>query len=116
MKIGELAQRTGVSERSLRYYEELRLIDPGRTCGGHRVFDASDAERVIRIQEFFAAGLCSRKIRELLPMVIDPAVKRGELQALLEVERQRLRKTIRHVTGELENLEDLIRTLVSVEG
>ncbi len=111
MKIGELARLTGVSERSLRYYEELHLITPARTYGGHRVFAASDVERVIRIQELFAAGLCSRKIGELLPLVAEPAAHRTELRTLLEVERRRLHEIVRHATGELENLEDLIGTL-----
>ena len=50
--IGEAAARTGVSERALRYYQELELITPsGRTPGGMRRYSESDLARVTRIRE-----------------------------------------------------------------
>jgi DNA-binding transcriptional MerR regulator len=62
MRIGELARRTGVSERSLRCYEEQGLLTAERTRGGHRDYPDAAVDRVIRIQELFAAGLHSSKI------------------------------------------------------
>ena len=67
MKIGELSRRTAVSERSLRYYEEQGLLEPERTPGGHRTYAEWAVDRVIHIQELYAAGLPSTQIRELLP-------------------------------------------------
>ena len=50
--IGEAAARTGVSERALRYYQELELITPsGRTPGGMRRYSETDLARVTRIRE-----------------------------------------------------------------
>ena len=69
MRIGELARRTGVSERSLRYYEQQGLLAAGRTAGGQREYPEEAADRVIRIQELFAAGLHSKKIGRLLPCI-----------------------------------------------
>ena len=71
MRIGELARRTGVSERSLRYYEQRGLLASERTAGGHRDYPERAVERVIRIQELFAAGLHSAKIAQLLPCMRD---------------------------------------------
>ncbi|MGY0018869.1 MerR family transcriptional regulator [Streptomyces sp. cg35] len=71
MRIGELAQRTAVSERSLRYYEQQGLLTADRTPGGHRSYPDSAVARVVRIQELFAAGLCSAKIAQLLPCTRD---------------------------------------------
>lgn len=71
MRIGELAKRTGVSERSLRYYEKQGLLAADRTRGGHRDYPESAVDRVIRIQELFAAGLSSSKIYQLLPCTRD---------------------------------------------
>ncbi|NBM20755.1 MerR family transcriptional regulator [Streptomyces sp. GC420] len=71
MRIGELARRTAVSERSLRYYEQQGLLTAGRTPGGHRSYPESAVDRVVRIQELLAAGLCSSKIAELLPCIRD---------------------------------------------
>lgn len=71
MRIGELARRTGVSERSLRYYEQEGLLSAGRTPGGHREYAEGAADRVARIQTLYAAGLCSEKIAKLLPCMRD---------------------------------------------
>lgn len=71
MRIGELAERTGVSVRSLRYYEQQRLLVPERTDGGQRVYVEAAVDRVRRIQELLAAGLSSKKIAELLPCMRD---------------------------------------------
>jgi DNA-binding transcriptional MerR regulator len=71
MRIGELARRTGVSERSLRYYEKQGLLAAERTPGGHRDYAETAVNRVNRIQELFAAGLSSVKIEQLLPCMRD---------------------------------------------
>jgi DNA-binding transcriptional MerR regulator len=71
MRIGELARRTGVSERSLRYYEQQGLLRADRTSGGHREYPERAVDRVIRIQELFAAGLRSKRIAQLLPCMRD---------------------------------------------
>jgi DNA-binding transcriptional MerR regulator len=49
--IGAAATRLGVSERALRYYQQLGLIDPCTTPGGLRRYCADDLARVARIRE-----------------------------------------------------------------
>ena len=39
--IGDVARRTGVTERTLRYYEELGLLAPARDGGGRRQYDGA---------------------------------------------------------------------------
>jgi DNA-binding transcriptional MerR regulator len=67
VRIGELSRRTGVSIRSLRYYEEQNLLHPERSTGGYRVFDDADVDRVRRIQVLLSAGLGTRRIEYVLP-------------------------------------------------
>ncbi|MBH1933486.1 MerR family transcriptional regulator [Streptomyces sp. AV19] len=69
MRIGELAERTGVSVRLLRYYEEQGLLVPERTSGGHRSYGADAPPAVRRIRRLLDAGLPTRVIREVLPCV-----------------------------------------------
>ncbi|MER6690579.1 MerR family transcriptional regulator [Streptomyces minutiscleroticus] len=73
MRIGELAARTGVSVRSLRYYEEQGLLTSARSAGGQRHYTDAEVERVAFIQHLYAAGLSSRTIVELLPCVDSPS-------------------------------------------
>jgi DNA-binding transcriptional MerR regulator len=67
MQIGEIAERTGVAQRLLRYYEERGLLTPRRTGAGHRTFDESDVPRVEIIRALLAAGLNTATIRIVLP-------------------------------------------------
>jgi DNA-binding transcriptional MerR regulator len=52
LRIGEVAARAGVSCRTLRYYEELRLLAPsGHSAGGARRYTEDDLARLLRIRE-----------------------------------------------------------------
>jgi DNA-binding transcriptional MerR regulator len=67
--IGELAQRTGVSQRSLRYYEQQGLLSAGRDVHGYRRYGPDSVRAVARIRALLAAGLSTDVIREVLPCV-----------------------------------------------
>ncbi|MEU2874585.1 MerR family transcriptional regulator [Streptomyces olivoreticuli] len=113
MRIGELAERTGVSERSLRYYEKQGLLTAERTPGGHREFEDWAVERVIRVQALFAAGLNSMKIGHLLPCMRDvdggPSERAtGRLLSELAEERQRIDRTIADLVRSREVLDEVI--------
>lgn len=71
MRIGELARRTGVSERALRYYEEQGLLTPERRPSGYRVYRDEHVPAVRRIRILLAAGLSTAQIQECLPCIVD---------------------------------------------
>lgn len=71
MRIGELARRTGVTERALRYYEEQNLLKPARLPSGYRDYAPSDVETVSHVRSLLAAGLPSHLIADLLPCMVD---------------------------------------------
>ncbi|MDQ1050382.1 MerR family transcriptional regulator [Streptomyces sp. V4I2] len=83
MRIGELAKRSGVSVRALRYYEEQRLLDADRTSGGQRDYADGAVDRVRLIQQLYAAGLSSKTIVELLPCVDTGKATESMLDRLL---------------------------------
>ncbi|MEF9982479.1 MAG: MerR family transcriptional regulator, partial [Glutamicibacter sp.] len=60
MRIGELANRTGVPTRMLRYYEEQGLITPLRLENGYRDYDEYLVERVLKIRRLLDSGVPSR--------------------------------------------------------
>jgi DNA-binding transcriptional MerR regulator len=52
LRIGEVAERVGVSTRTVRYYEEVGLLDPSsRSPGGTRRYGERDVARLLRIRE-----------------------------------------------------------------
>ncbi|MBY8876053.1 MerR family transcriptional regulator [Actinacidiphila acidipaludis] len=105
MRIGELATRTGVSVRSLRYYEEQGLLASVRSSSGQRHYTDQEVERVTFIQRLYAAGLSSRTIAALLPCVDAPSKENSD--AALErmaLERERLSQ---HITDLLQTRDSL---------
>ena len=67
MLIGQLASATGVTAKTLRYYESENLLhEPGRTDNGYRDYPAETVDRVVFIREAQGAGLTLRQIREVL--------------------------------------------------
>ncbi|WP_199439786.1 MerR family transcriptional regulator [Umezawaea beigongshangensis] len=113
MRIGELARRTGVSERSLRYYEQQGLLSAERTPGGQREYHERAVDRVVRIQELFAAGLHSKKIAQLLPCMRDTdggpsPVATPRLVAELAAERDRIDRTVAGLLNSRDVLDEVI--------
>ena len=67
LKIGEFAELVGTNLRTLRYYEELGLIEPAeRSAGGFRYYRPTDVNRVHLIRDLQDLGLHLDRIRELL--------------------------------------------------
>lgn len=67
MLIGQLAKRTGTSERLLRYYESVGLLTSVRHANGYRDYDEAAEQTVGRIRALLAAGLSTSLIRQVLP-------------------------------------------------
>lgn len=66
LNIGELARRTGVSIRSLRYYEVKQLLTPQRGENRYRFYDHTAVERVKTIQFYLSLGLTTNEIFDIL--------------------------------------------------
>ncbi|GAB17296.1 putative MerR family transcriptional regulator [Gordonia effusa NBRC 100432] len=102
IRIGELSRRTGVSVRSLRYYEQQMMLVSERTPGGHREYPEAAVDRVILIQQLFAAGLHSTKIAQLLPCMRAPEGRPNE---------QATPRLVDELTAECRRIESMIRDL-----
>lgn len=108
MRIGELASRSGVSVRSLRYYEEQGMLGAERNPGGQRHFPEPAVERVALIRHLFAAGLSSRTIAELM-VYIDARVSTPRSRTRLAAERDRIEAQIADLTAARDRLDEVIR-------
>ncbi|MFJ8107885.1 MerR family transcriptional regulator [Streptomyces sp. NPDC096132] len=109
MRIGELAARTGVSVRSLRYYEEQGLLVSTRSGGGQRHYTEDDIDRVDFIQRLYVAGLSSRTIMELMPCRDAPSDENSDsaLERMAQ-ERDRLSTHIKELLRTRDSLDGLI--------
>jgi DNA-binding transcriptional MerR regulator len=69
--ISELAQKTGVSLRSLRYYEEKQLLKPNGLDNGYRQYREIDMEQIRMIQLYLSMGLKTNEIADLFHGVVN---------------------------------------------
>jgi len=68
LQIGEVAERTGVTQRTLRFYEEKGLLKPpSRMDGGFRLYSEEDVERVEQIRQLQRLlGFSLAEIKEMV--------------------------------------------------
>ena len=115
MRIGELAARTGLSTKALRYYESIGVLpEPARTAGGYRDYSMAALDVVRFVRSAQAVGLTLGEIREILGYR-----DRGETPCahVVDVIRRRAEAIDEQIAGleqtrtELRRLERRARTL-----
>ena len=111
--IGEVQQATGLSARTLRYYEELGLL-PGvrRRAGGRRVYGPDEVERLRFIQRLKALGLSLAEIKELNAVYAIAGSTRAMLARLSEL----LDRHDRDIDGRIAELSRLRDEIVGYRG
>ena len=95
--ISVAAELTGLHPQTLRTYERLGLITPGRTGGGGRRYSQRDIERLRTISELTSAGTGIEGVRRILELenrVAALAARNEELQAELDATRDALRQAL----------------------
>lgn len=116
MRIGELAAESGVSVRSLRYYEEQALLTSVRSQSGQRLYQPADVQRVRLIQQLYAAGLPSKTLRELMPCIEAPVQRYAtQLLARLTEERDRIGAQITQLIDTRDRLDVVINSVDTTE-
>lgn len=114
MRIGELARRTGVSERLLRYYEQQELLHPTRLPSGYRDYDQDAVETVRRIRLLLAAGLNTTTIAYILPCVRPDGERLAPACSVtvrrFTQERDRINAQIRDLLESRQLLDEILST------
>ncbi|MDP9353975.1 MAG: MerR family transcriptional regulator [Chloroflexota bacterium] len=85
MQIGQVAERTGLSLRTIRFYEENGLVIPtARSEGGFRLYSENDVARLEVIKRMKPLGFALEKMRELLTLLADLDAGSGNREQLLD--------------------------------
>ena len=120
LRIGELAELTGTTPRTIRYYEEIGLLGgtAPRTQGKHRCYTETDVERVreiVRLRDLL--GLSLEQLSQLLEAETARAELRREYQqAEAPAARRRiLEQALGHLSTQLELVEQRRRELEQLE-
>jgi DNA-binding transcriptional MerR regulator len=109
-RIGELAAKVGLTERTIRYYEERGLLDSvKRLDGGQRVYTDDDVRRLKFIQKLKVLGLSLAEMQELETLYGRHHTNAKVLPRLIELLDAHL-TTVSERLGELTALRDEIRS------
>ena len=111
--IGELARASGVTVRTLHYYDQIGLVSPGeRTAAGHRRYVEADIRRLYRVRALCALGLALDQVAAVLPEPVDDL---GSLRDLLTaqladlaIQAGRIEESAQRVRGLLERLDEAV--------
>ncbi|GAB3506987.1 MerR family transcriptional regulator [Amycolatopsis cihanbeyliensis] len=115
MQIGEVAERTGLSLRTIRYYEEVELVVPSaRSQGGFRLYTEPDVNRLALAKRMKSLGFQLEEMLELLaildpvpggPRIEDPAPRLAEFAVIAQRRCAELHAQLRRA----EEFADLFR-------
>jgi DNA-binding transcriptional MerR regulator len=108
LRIGEVAELTGTTPRTIRYYEEIGLLPapPDRERGSHRLYDRSDVQRledILRLKDLLGVSL--DELRELVAAEDARAALRREWHSGVEDpvrQREILEQSLEHTARQLE--------------
>jgi DNA-binding transcriptional MerR regulator len=120
LRIGEVAELTGVTARTIRYYEEIGLLDDGgdRAQGKHRNYTQADVDRIreiVRLRDLL--GLSLEKLSRLLEAQTARAALRAEYHATEDPEERRriLDQLLVHIESQLELVQERKRQIAQLE-
>jgi DNA-binding transcriptional MerR regulator len=109
MRIGELSRQSGLPAKTLRYYEDIRLIEPpAREPSGYRDYSEAVVERLAFIRSAQALGLTLGEIRRIVALRDNGEVPCAHVLDLLNARTAEIDHTIRR----LKTLRSELRQLV----
>lgn len=98
MLIGEVARQSGVSAKTLRYYEDIGLVEPaGRSSSGYREYDTEVVERLAFIRSSQALGFSLGEIRSVIALRDNGDTPCGHVLELLRARADDIGRTIREL-------------------
>lgn len=105
LAIGALSRQTGTKVQTIRYYEQIGLMnEAGRTSGGQRRYFEKDRDRLAFIRHSRQLGFSLDSIRELLELSDNPSRSCAEVDSIA-------RRQLRQVEQRLKRLQSLKKEL-----
>ena len=117
-KIGEISQLSGLTLRTIRYYEEMNLLHAGRTSGGQRYYSDQDLVYLKRIIELKNLGFTLEEISRIIRLKDTDQSGNKRRNELLAQYRSKLSEDLERIAVIQSHVNELnwhIKQLESVE-
>ena len=116
MRIGELAEKAGVTPRTIRYYENIGLLSPSEREGkGFRYYTEAELARLRKIDTLQALGLTLEEIGGIIDLFFEePTMLRGK-QKLLEILIAHLKETDQKIESLIQFRSELQHHIAKIQ-
>lgn len=108
MNIGDVADRSGLPPKTIRYYEDIGLIRPSRSANGYRAFQDSDLHKLAFLGRARALGFSIEDCRTLLGLYEDESRESAQVKALAQDHLTAIDEKI----AQLQSMRDTLSHLV----
>ncbi|MGB0866909.1 MAG: Cu(I)-responsive transcriptional regulator [Granulosicoccaceae bacterium] len=108
MNIGEIAKQSGLPAKTIRYYEDIKLIKPSRDANGYRNFDTNDLHKLHFLARARSLGFNIDDCRHLLALFEDNSRASSDVKELAQSHLQRIDQKLAELQGMRDTLANLV--------
>ena len=108
MNIGDVADLSGLPAKTIRYYEDIGLVEPLRSANGYRSFRQSDVHKLAFLGRARALGFTIEDCRSLLKLYADTDGASAEVKQIAEEHLDRIDRKIAELTEMRATLSHLV--------
>jgi MerR family copper efflux transcriptional regulator len=108
MNIGDAASRSGLPAKTIRYYEEIGLIDPARAGNGYRDYSLEDIHRLAFLKRARDLGFSIEDCRQLMALYHDRSRASHDVRAIAEAHVAAIEEKLRALQSMRATLQTLI--------
>ena len=108
MNVGEAARRVGLPVKTMHYYEDIRLVVPGRQHNGYRDYSDDDVYKLRFVQRARSLGFTVEDCRALLSLYQDPERASADVRRIAKSHLEGIETKL----SELQSLRDALYRLV----
>ncbi len=110
MNIGEIAKRSNLPTKTIRYYEEISLIQPKRDANGYRNFEETDLHKLVFLARARSLGFNIEDCRHLLALFEDKSRASSDVKKLALSHLERIDQKLAELQSMRESLSNLVQT------
>ena len=110
MNIGEVAERSGIPPKTIRYYEDIGLVRPQRNGNGYRAFRETDLHKLAFLGRARALGFSIDDCRNLLSLYEDENRESAQVKAVAEEHLSARDNKIAQLQSMRETLSHLVKS------
>lgn len=108
MNIGQAAKKAGLPAKTIRYYEDIGLVKPGRDTNGYRAFVETDIHKLTFLARARALGFSIEDCRDLLALWEDKSRASSDVRQIAQEHLTQIETKI----ADLQDMRDTLRVLV----